>query len=85
MSELLTRTVLDILGSEPAPVAQEQAGWSPDQWTRLVTAGLDAIGYPEELGGPGGTLDEALAAVRAAAAAAARSRWPRPCSARSRR
>jgi acyl-CoA dehydrogenase len=71
MSELLTRTVLDILGSEPAPVAQEQAGWSPDQWTRLVAAGLDGIGYPEELGGPGGTLYEALTAVRAAAAAAA--------------
>jgi len=71
MSGLLTHTVLDILASEPTPAAAEQAGWSPDQWTRLVAAGLDGIGYPDRLGGAGGELGDALEAVGAAAASAA--------------
>ena len=71
MSELLAQTVLGILAAEPVLAADEQAGWSPGQWSRLVAAGLDGIGYPEDLGGAGGGLDDALTAVRAAAAGAA--------------
>jgi acyl-CoA dehydrogenase len=60
---LLTESVAGILGDLCAPddvAAAERDGWAPRLWAALAGAGLTGIGVPEEAGGSGGDLADAL-------------------------
>ena len=44
----------------------EQTGWAGDLWRQVVEMGLTSISIPEDLGGSGGTLADALAVLQIA-------------------
>jgi acyl-CoA dehydrogenase len=68
--DLVVETVRDILsGFEPFALTAERR-WDPGLWTALAEAGLTGVGLPEEAGGSGGELADAVAIVRTLAAAA---------------
>jgi len=68
--DLVVETVRDILtGFEPFVLTAERR-WDPGLWSALAEAGLTGVGLPEESGGSGGELADAVAIVRTLAAGA---------------
>jgi acyl-CoA dehydrogenase len=69
--DLVVETVRDILtGFEPFVLTPERR-WDAGLWAALSDAGLTGVGLPEEAGGSGGELADAVAIVRTLAAGAA--------------
>ena len=69
--DLVVETVRDILsGFEPFVLTAERR-WDDGLWAALADAGLTGVGLPEEAGGSGGELADAVAIVRTLAAGAA--------------
>ena len=69
--DLVVETVRDILtGFEPFSLTAERR-WDAGLWAALAGAGLTGVGLPEEAGGSGGELADAVAIVRTLAAGAA--------------
>ncbi|MGY1593903.1 acyl-CoA dehydrogenase family protein [Geodermatophilus sp. SYSU D00708] len=69
--DLVVETVRDILAAhEPFTLTAEQS-WDAGLWADLVATGLTGVGLPEEAGGSGGELADAVAVVRTLAAGAA--------------
>jgi acyl-CoA dehydrogenase len=69
--DLVVETVRDILsGFEPFVLTPERR-WDAGLWSALAEAGLTGVGLPEEAGGSGGELADAVAIVRTLAAGAA--------------
>jgi acyl-CoA dehydrogenase len=69
--DLVVETVRDILsGFEPVTLTAERR-WDEGLWRALADAGLTGVGLPEEAGGSGGSLADAVAVVRTLAAGAA--------------
>jgi acyl-CoA dehydrogenase len=69
--DLVVQTVRDILsGFEPFVLTAERR-WDAGLWAALADAGLTGVGLPEEAGGSGGELADAVAVVRTLAAGAA--------------
>jgi acyl-CoA dehydrogenase len=69
--DLVVETVRDILrGFEPFALTAERR-WDSGLWTALAEAGLTGVGLPEEAGGSGGELADAVAIVRTLASGAA--------------
>ncbi len=69
--DLLVETVRDILGGHEPFVLTAERPWDERLWTALAEAGLTGVGVPEEAGGSGGELADAVAIVRTLAAGAA--------------
>ncbi|WP_324273656.1 acyl-CoA dehydrogenase family protein [Blastococcus brunescens] len=68
--DLVVETVRDILGGfEPFALTAERR-WDAGLWGALAEAGLTGVGLPEEAGGSGGELADAVAIVRTLAAGA---------------
>jgi acyl-CoA dehydrogenase len=66
---LLVSTADDVLAAVCTHAALQDAerdGWAPDAWAAVADMGLPWIGVPEEAGGQGGTLADALAVLRLA-------------------
>ncbi len=69
--DLVVETVRDILGShEPVDLTPDRP-WDAALWSALADAGLTGVGLPEDAGGSGGELADAVAVVRTLAAGAA--------------
>ncbi|MGY1826936.1 acyl-CoA dehydrogenase family protein [Blastococcus sp. SYSU DS0541] len=69
--DLVIETVRDILsGFEPFVLTADRR-WDAGLWSTLADAGLTGVGLPEEAGGSGGELADAVAIVRTLAAGAA--------------
>lgn len=69
--DLVVETVRDILeGFEPFVLTADRR-WDDGLWAALAEAGLTGVGLPEEAGGSGGELADAVAIVRTLAAGAA--------------
>jgi acyl-CoA dehydrogenase len=69
--DLVVETVRDILsGFEPFILSAERR-WDDGLWSALAESGLTGVGLPEEQGGSGGELADAVAIVRTLAAGAA--------------
>src|SRR5687767_14241030 len=69
--DLVVETVRDILnGFEPFVLTAERR-WDAGLWGALAESGLTGVGLPEEAGGSGGELADAVAIVRTLAAGAA--------------
>ena len=69
--DLVVETVRDILTTfEPFALTAERP-WDAGLWSALADAGLTGVGLPEEAGGSGGELADAVAIVGALAAGAA--------------
>ncbi|TFV63794.1 acyl-CoA dehydrogenase [Geodermatophilus sp. DF01-2] len=69
--DLVVETVRDILaGHEPFALTAERP-WDAGLWADLAEAGLTGVGLPEEAGGSGGELADAIAIARTLAAGAA--------------
>ncbi|SFP90114.1 acyl-CoA dehydrogenase [Geodermatophilus dictyosporus] len=68
--DLVVETVRDILtGHEPLLLTADRP-WDEGLWADLAEAGLTGVGLPEEAGGSGGELADAVAVVRTLAAGA---------------
>lgn len=68
--DLVVATVREILaGHEPTQLTPDRR-WDADLWADLVDAGLTGVGLPEEAGGSGGELADAVAVVATLAAGA---------------
>lgn len=68
--DLVVETVRDILrGFEPFALTAERR-WDAGLWAALAESGLTGVGLPEEAGGSGGELADAVAVVRTVAAGA---------------
>ncbi len=68
--DLVVQTVREILaGHEPFVLTAERP-WDEGLWADLAEAGLTGVGLPEEAGGSGGELADAVAVVRTLAAGA---------------
>jgi acyl-CoA dehydrogenase len=68
--DLVVQTVREILGGhEPFALTADNA-WDAGLWADLAEAGLTGVGLPEEAGGSGGELADAVAVVRTLAAGA---------------
>jgi acyl-CoA dehydrogenase len=68
--DLVVGTVRDILaGFEPFALTAQRR-WDEGLWAALAEAGLTGVGLPEEEGGSGGELADAVAVVRTLAAGA---------------
>ncbi|GEN35444.1 MULTISPECIES: acyl-CoA dehydrogenase family protein [Aneurinibacillus] len=57
MEDLCTKDVIH---------AAEQGAWAGDLWNTLAEVGMTTIGIPEESGGAGGSLEDAMAVLRIA-------------------
>ena len=69
--DLVVETVRDILSGYPPFVLAPERPWDDGLWGSLAEAGLTGVGLPEEAGGSGGELADAVAIVRTLAAGAA--------------
>ena len=70
-TDLVVETVRDILaGHEPFVLTRERP-WDAALWADLAAAGLTGVGLPEEAGGSGGELADAVAIVATLARGAA--------------
>src|SRR3954470_11382235 len=68
--DLVVETVRDILaGHEPFVLTAERS-WDDGLWADLAAAGLTGVGPPEDAGGSGGELADAIAVVATLAAGA---------------
>jgi alkylation response protein AidB-like acyl-CoA dehydrogenase len=66
------RTTADLLRTTRAPARiRTSGGFVPQAWSALAENGLTLAGVPEDLGGSGGTIRDAVTVVRSAAGAAA--------------
>ncbi len=66
---MLIKTAEDLFGSLCDPQAlqgAEDTGWAAPMWATVAETGLPWIGVPEEYGGQGGTIGDALAVLRVA-------------------
>ncbi|WP_323672996.1 acyl-CoA dehydrogenase family protein [Candidatus Poriferisodalis multihospitum] len=67
VDELITETADRLFGelcTHEAVQAAEEAGVAPDIWDAFCETGFDLIAVPEEAGGSGGTLAEAIEVLR---------------------
>ncbi|TFV61988.1 UNVERIFIED_ORG: acyl-CoA dehydrogenase [Bacillus sp. AZ43] len=69
--DLVVETVRDILGGFEPFVLTAERRWDAGLWSALADAGLTGVGLPEEAGGSGGELADAVAIVRTLASGAA--------------
>ena len=69
--DLVVETVRDILSGFEPFVLTASRRWDAGLWSALASAGLTGVGIPEEAGGSGGELADAVAIVRTLAAGAA--------------
>jgi acyl-CoA dehydrogenase len=69
--DLVVETVRDILTAHEPFVLTEDRRWDAGLWRALAESGLTGVGLPEESGGSGGELADAVAVVRTLAAGAA--------------
>jgi acyl-CoA dehydrogenase len=69
--DLVVETVRDILGSHEPFVLTAERRWDAGLWSALAETGLTGVGLPEEAGGSGGELADAVAIVRTLASGAA--------------
>jgi acyl-CoA dehydrogenase len=69
--DLVVETVRDILAKHEPFVLTEERRWDAGLWSALAEAGLSGVGLPEEAGGSGGELADAVAIVRTLASGAA--------------
>jgi acyl-CoA dehydrogenase len=69
--DLVVETVRDILTGYPPFALVPERPWDDGLWHALAEAGLTGVGLPEEVGGSGGDLADAVAIVRTLAAGAA--------------
>ncbi|MEI4279171.1 acyl-CoA dehydrogenase family protein [Klenkia terrae] len=68
--DLVVSTVREILaGHEPTQLTPDRR-WDAELWADLAEAGLTGVGLPEEAGGSGGELADAVAVVATLAAGA---------------
>ena len=68
--DLVVETVRDILTGYPPFAQTPDRPWDDGLWGALAEAGLTGVGLPEEAGGSGGELADAVAIVRTLAAGA---------------
>jgi acyl-CoA dehydrogenase len=68
--DLVVETVRDILAAHEPFVLTAERRWDEALWIDLAQAGLTGVGLPEEAGGSGGELADAVAVVRTLAAGA---------------
>ena len=68
--DLVVETVRDILGGFEPFVLTADRRWDAGLWAALASAGLTGVGLPEDRGGSGGELADAVAIVRVLAAGA---------------
>jgi acyl-CoA dehydrogenase len=68
--DLVVETVRDILAGHEPFVLTADTAWDAGLWADLAEAGLTGVGLPEEAGGSGGELADAVAVVRTLAAGA---------------
>src|SRR4051794_40447493 len=69
--DLVVATVRDILTAHEPFVLTPERRWDAGLWAALADAGLTGVGLPEDLGGSGGELADAVAVVATLAAGAA--------------
>jgi acyl-CoA dehydrogenase len=69
--DLVVETVRDVLTGFGPFVLTAERRWDSGLWGALASAGLTGVGLPEESGGSGGELADAVAIVRTLAAGAA--------------
>jgi acyl-CoA dehydrogenase len=70
-TDLVVQTVRDILTSFEPFVLTAERPWDAGLWGALAEAGMTGVGLPEEAGGSGGELADAVAVVATLAAGAA--------------
>jgi acyl-CoA dehydrogenase len=68
--DLVIETVEDILAGHEPFVLTAETPWDVGLWADLADAGLTGVGLPEEAGGSGGELADAVAVVRTLASGA---------------
>src|SRR4051794_2007350 len=68
--DLVVETVRDILAGHEPFVLTAQRSWDDGLWADLAAAGLTGVGLPEDAGGSGGELADAVAVVATLAAGA---------------
>jgi acyl-CoA dehydrogenase len=68
--DLVVETVRDILSAHEPFALTADTAWDAGLWADLAEAGLTGVGLPEEAGGSGGELADAVAVVRTLAAGA---------------
>ncbi|MGY1712084.1 acyl-CoA dehydrogenase family protein, partial [Geodermatophilus sp. SYSU D00758] len=68
--DLVVATVRDILGGHEPLLLDAERAWDAGLWAELAAAGLTGVGVPEEAGGSGGEIADAVAIVAALAAGA---------------
>jgi acyl-CoA dehydrogenase len=68
--DLVIETVRDILSAHEPFALTADTAWDAGLWADLAEAGLTGVGLPEEAGGSGGELADAVAVVRTLAAGA---------------
>src|SRR3954465_12621282 len=69
--DLVVETVRDILAAHEPFVLTPERPWDAGLWASLAEAGLTGVGLPEDLGGSGGELADAVAVVATLARGAA--------------
>jgi acyl-CoA dehydrogenase len=69
--DLVVETVRDILSAHEPFVLTPERPWDEGLWAALADAGLTGVGLPEEAGGSGGELADAVAVVATLTAGAA--------------
>ncbi|MCZ2839994.1 acyl-CoA dehydrogenase family protein [Modestobacter sp. VKM Ac-2985] len=69
--DLVVETVRDVLTKFEPFVLTAERPWDAGLWSTLAEAGLTGVGLPEQAGGSGGELADAVAVVGALAAGAA--------------
>ena len=62
-TDLVVATVREILAAHPPLLLTADTRWDPRLWAALAEAGLTGVGLPEEAGGSGGELADAVAVV----------------------
>lgn len=70
-SELYTAATKLFAAHSQAARDAETAGWAPELWKALQQSGFSDVPVPEELGGAGGSVADAIQLLRAAGAHAA--------------
>jgi acyl-CoA dehydrogenase len=70
-TDLVVETVRDILAGHEPFVLSDERPWDEGLWAALADAGLTGVGLPEEAGGSGGELADAVAVVATLARGAA--------------
>ncbi|SCX56328.1 acyl-CoA dehydrogenase [Klenkia marina] len=69
-TDLVVETVRDVLAGHERSTLTPERRWDAELWAELAQAGLTGVGLPEEAGGSGGELADAVAVVGTLAAGA---------------